>query len=95
VHIIDGPRLNSFYEKKNQSLYGSFFKKVANIIREGKKKGLFKSTVSSTVTSHILIGAGDSIIRQYVYNPEFSRKKRPFDEVIDQIMVVAEQGLTK
>ncbi|HDP80267.1 MAG TPA: TetR/AcrR family transcriptional regulator [Spirochaetes bacterium] len=95
VLIMDVPRLNSFYDKKNQSLHGSFFKKVADIIREGKEKGVFKSTVSATVTSHILIGAADSIIRQYVYNPEFSRKKRPFDEVIDQIVMVAVQGLAK
>lgn len=95
VLIMDVPRINSFYDRSNQLLYGSFFKKVADIIRQGKEEGALKAAVSSTISAHILVGAADSIIRQYVYNPEFSRKKRPVDEVISQIMEVIDRGLGK
>lgn len=68
VLIMDVPRLEKFYEKKNLVLYKVPYTKIAEIIEDGRKAGVFKQDISPITLSQVLMGTIDSIIRHDVYD---------------------------
>ena len=93
VMIMEVPRLEHFYTPENQKLYNRFFQEIAKIIKEGQEKGVFSKEISPLVGSFTLAGAVDTVIRQYVFNPGFKKKKYPLDEVIEQTLALLKKGV--
>lgn len=93
VMIMEVPRLEQFYTPENQKLYNRFFQEIAKIIKEGQEKGVFSKEISPLVGSFTLAGAVDTVIRQYVFNPGFKKKKYPLEEVIGQTLNILKRGV--
>jgi TetR/AcrR family fatty acid metabolism transcriptional regulator len=92
VLIMDVPRLKQFYNPENWKNYNRFFTAIADIFREGQKKGLFRKDFSPLIGSFVIYGAMDMTIRQYVYNPDFNHEEFPVEKANNQIMGLLEQG---
>jgi TetR/AcrR family fatty acid metabolism transcriptional regulator len=92
VLIMDLPRLKQFYGPENWKNYNRFFTGVADIFKEGQKKGLFRRDISPLIASFVIYGAVDMTIRQYVYNPDFNHEEFPVEKANNQIMGLLEQG---
>jgi len=92
VLIFDVPRIDDFYSKANQKLYHSFFEKIMAIIAAGQEKGLIRNTVEPVIAAYTIIGAVDSIIRQYVYNEDFTNMLA-MDKAEQQIKMIILEGL--
>ena len=90
---MDLPRLKKFYEPENQKLYNRFFAKIADFIKQGQQRGLVSDHFSAIVGAHMLHGAVDAVIRQYVYNPDFRKETKTLDTLIDQAIVLVFNGL--
>lgn len=84
IMIMDVPRSEKFYNYDNQRLYNSFFECLEVVIREGQEKRVLTSDIAPSVASHIIHGVIDSIVRQYVYNPQFDARNLAVDEIIEQ-----------
>ncbi len=95
VLVMDVPRLPSFYEDDCQRLFNRFFTVMADVIREGVERGVIRSDVDPLIGAHILGGAVDSIIRQFVYNPEFGTSTIDFENVSNQIKQAILDGIKK
>jgi len=93
VMIMEVPRLEQFYTPESQKLYNRFFEEIAEIIREGQEAGVFSKAISPLVGSFTLSGAVDAVIRQYVFNPKFKKKKYPLEEVIGQTLNILKKGV--
>lgn len=76
VLIMDVPRLDKFYDKKNLVLYKIPYAKIAEVIEEGRSKGIFKKKASPQIMAQIIMGAIDSIIRHDVYDIMPGKKSR-------------------
>ena len=92
VIIMEVPRLRQIYTPENWESYNRFLKGVADIFREGQKKGLFRRDFSPMVATFVIYGAVDTTIRQYVYNPDFNHEEFPVEKANNQIMGLLEQG---
>lgn len=95
VLIMDVPSIGKFYTEENQRIYHHFFKCVTAIIEEGQRRGLIRKEISPVIASYIIHGSVDSIIRQYVYNPEFDIGKSSVDDMIDMIFMTLQEGFLK
>ncbi|MEW6529978.1 MAG: TetR/AcrR family transcriptional regulator [Thermodesulfobacteriota bacterium] len=95
VLIMDLPRLDRFYDEENQALYNRLFEEVADLVREGQRKGLINKDISPMVASYIFHGAIDALIRHYLYNPNFDETQFPIEEAVDQVVQVLLNGLVK
>lgn len=93
ILIMDVPRLEKFYLDSPQRLYHKFFDEVALIINQGQKKGLVRKDVDSDVLAFVLHGSVDSIIRQYVYNPKYCKKKISVERMKKQIHQILLDGI--
>ena len=92
VLIMEVPRLRQIYTPENWESYNRFIKGVAEIFREGQKKGFFRRDFSPMVATFVLYGAVDTTIRQYVYNPDFNHEDFPVGKANTQIMGLLERG---
>ncbi len=95
VLVMDVPRLPTFYEEDCQRLFNRFFTVMADVISEGVERGVIRSDVDPLIGAHILGGAVDSIIRQFVYNPEFGTSTIDFENVSNQIKQAILDGIKK
>jgi TetR/AcrR family fatty acid metabolism transcriptional regulator len=95
VLIMDVPSIGKFYNDENQRIYHLFFKRVTTIIEEGQRRGLIRKEISPVIASYIIHGSVDSIIRQYVYNPEFDIGKSTVDDMVDKIFMTLKRGFSE
>lgn len=93
VLVLDVPRCAKFYEEENQELYRSAFTSLEKIVEEGKKRNVFNKNVTSSLASHLVYGAIDSIIRKYVYDPRFDPGKINQEEIVVQVTRMLLHGL--
>jgi len=93
VLIMDVPRVDKFYNDENQHIFNLFFTRIAEIIEAGQKRGLIRKSHAPLIAAFIIHGSVDSIIRQYVYDPDFNLIEFSAMEITDQIAGVVFQGL--
>ena len=92
VIIMEVPRLKQIYTPENWEDYNRFLKGVADIFREGQKKGIYRKDFSPMVATFVIYGAVDITLRQYVYNPDFNPEEFPVEKANAQIMGLLEKG---
>ncbi len=86
VMIMEVPKLSQFYGRENQELYFRFFSGLAEIIAEGQKNDILNKEISPIIAAFVIYGAAENTIRQYVFNPDFTKKHLPLEEAKNQII---------
>ena len=95
VLVTEVPLLRQLYTEENLALYfDRFHIAVADIIREGQSKGIFRENISPQLAAIMVQGTIDMMVRQHINNPHLP-KVFSVEDAKEQFVNILEYGLLK